>query len=95
MTSTIDVEDVISKLNVVEKVSLLAGMLIMGPCEISANLSTGADWWHTGRSFQMHIRWLEALKAVTYAMLSSCQDVGSKIKFPISDDLVLNTEAFI
>lgn len=54
MTATIDVEDVISKLTTVEKVSLLAGML--EPSDYSNRFAyslKGADWWHTGISSQI------------------------------------------
>jgi beta-glucosidase len=47
MTASFDVEDVLSKLNIVEKVSLLAGQFIQHPSPLYLLTITGDDWWHT------------------------------------------------
>ncbi|PQE19193.1 glycosyl hydrolase family 3 N terminal domain-containing protein [Rutstroemia sp. NJR-2017a BBW] len=47
MTNRIDVEDVLSKLNNVEKVSLLAGLFPILLIGFEILTSIGADWWHT------------------------------------------------
>lgn len=48
MTATVDVEDLLLKLNNVEKVALLAGLIILDLQFDMLLIALGLDWWHTG-----------------------------------------------